>query len=177
MLQPSRAPRSEKSEKPTLCTIGYSSLQAVPSHTCHTTAPSSALPFVRSSPLPARGLHSPALLRPSSSNPVAEVPKEAPEVSMLLGDPALCARARHALGRPGAMHRRRRTRRCGTRLHVSAAVAIARRRPPHRRSPPPAGHGDESEQVSRDPGEDAQLGQVGRVSRLLEMPLPSLLGN
>jgi hypothetical protein len=59
----------------------------------------------------------------------------------------------------------------------TAAVSIARRRPPHRRPPPPAGHGDESEQVSRDPGEDAQLRQVGRVSRLLEMPLPSLLGN
>jgi hypothetical protein len=112
MLQPSRAPRSQKSDKPTLCTIALS--RPSPSHTCHTTAPSCPS---SSSPLPAWGLHSPALPRPSSSNPVAEVPKEAPEVSMLLGDPALCARARHALGRPGAIHRRRRTRRCGTRLH------------------------------------------------------------
>jgi hypothetical protein len=44
-------------------------------------------------------------------------------------------------------------------LGRTAPVSITCRRPPHRRPPPPAGHGDESEQVSRDPGEDAQLRQ------------------
>jgi hypothetical protein len=83
---------------------------------------------------------------------------------MLWGDPALYT---DGGGRGGA----------GLVSTGTVAVSIARRRPPHRRPPPPAGHGDESEQVSRDPGEDAQLRQVGRVSRLLEMPLPSLLGN